>query len=68
MKLFIQKQHFFERMTGEGHAVDIYFTARKVYEVYVDGEFYATAENLLAAHEEIIDIVTGNNWSPIRPV
>lgn len=68
MKIFIQKQHFFELMAGEGHEVVIYFTARKVYEVYVDGVFYATAENLLKAHEEIIGIVTGNNWSPIRPV
>lgn len=68
MKIFIQKQMFFERHTGDGHEVVIYFAARRVYEVYVDGVFYATAEHLLAAHNEIIDVIMQNNWAPIRPV
>lgn len=68
MKIFIQKYIFFERHTGDSHEVIIYFSARRVYEVYVDGEFYATAEHLLAAHQKIMDVIQNNDWAPIRPV
>lgn len=66
--MFISGQDFYERMSGEKHRVVVLFEWRggRCYDVWVDDEFYATAEHKSGAYEEIVDIIRTFNWSPLR--
>ena len=61
-------QTFYERYTGEKHTVLARRNRLCEWEVRVDGEFYATAENGVQAEEEIVDILRHENWTPICPI
>ena len=63
----VYRQTFYERHTGVPHKITTDFMARRVYEVRVDGEFYATAENRVQAYDEVVDILKTERWTPIRP-
>lgn len=65
-KLHIHTYTFYGRTDSMKHEITINFCARRVYEVLVDGEFYATAESKFQAHEEAADILKHENWSPVR--
>ena len=66
--LFVQAQKFYERFTGQRHEVAVWFHNRRVYEIRVDGEFYATAENKAQVFDEVVDIISLNNWTSINPI
>ena len=65
--ILIQAQNFYERYTGLKHSIAILFTRRRCYEVRVDDEFYSTAETRGQAFDEVADILSITNWSPINP-
>ena len=66
--ILILTQRFYERFTGEAHEVAVLFREHSIYEVRVDGEFYATAENKVQAFDEVADIARLNNWTAICPM
>ncbi len=66
--MLIQQQIFYEPYTGVPHIIDIVFAGKRIYNVLVDDEFYATAEHRLGAFEEVADIIRNYRWSPIYPL
>ena len=62
--MLIHRQPFWEK-SGEKHIITITFEGRRMYEVRVDEEFYATAEHRLQAFDEVADIARANNWNPL---
>ena len=61
-------QSIYERFTGIKHIVQILFTGRRCYEVRFDDEFYATAENMARALDEVVDILAEPGYTTIRPI
>ena len=64
--LLVQAQNFYERGTGEKHEVTVLFADRRVYEVRIDDEFYATAESRGQAFDEVVDLIKAHNLTSIR--
>lgn len=64
----VYRQSFYEKITGERHEITTNFVSRRVYEVRVDGDFYATAESRCQAFDEVSDILKTTGWSPLCPV
>ena len=65
--MLVHHQTFYERYSGIPHIIDIVFAGRRIYNVLVDDEFYATAEHKLEAYDEAVDIIRNYGWSPINP-
>ena len=68
-KMLVHDQKFYERFTGVPHRVEVLFdyrSGRKCYDIYVDTEFWATAESKGEAYDEIEDILKVYHLSPIK--
>ena len=72
IKVHVQTQNFYDRQTGDKHTVSIFFVydnvvSRKRHDVVVDGKKYASAESKGRAFDEVVNVLKGTGWSPVKP-
>ena len=69
--IHIQSQRFYERETGVRHYVAIMFDwntqlKTREYTVMVDNKNHSVHDTKSNAFEEVVNIITANNWSSIN--